>query len=292
MADEKSIRSTAVALGNFDGMHIGHAAVLNAARSFASKGLTPVAVLFDEHSRKLTEGNAPPMLLLPEERDKIIRENGLEIKTLVFAEIKELAPEKFVEEILIKQLNAAVVCCGFNYRFGKKAVGDAEMLNKLCCERGIECRVVDEVDFDGQPASSTEIRSLIESGQIEKANRILGREFGFCTAVIDGDKRGRSLGFPTINQELPKNFVLPKFGVYKVQVTVFGKKYTGITNIGKRPTVGTEKILSETHILDFSDDIYGQSVDIRLIKFIRAERKFSSFEELSRQIEADVREVL
>lgn len=292
MADEKSMRSTAVALGNFDGMHIGHAAVLNAARSFASKGLTPVAVLFDEHSRKLTEGSVPPMLLLPEKRNKIIRENGLEIETLAFAEIKELSPEKFVEDVLIKKLNARVVCCGFNYRFGKNAVGDAETLNKLCRERGVECCVVDEVDFDGQPASSTEIRSLIESGQIEKANRILGREFGFCSAVIDGDKRGRLLGFPTINQELPKNFVLPKFGVYETSVTVLAKKYKGITNIGKRPTVGTDKILAETHILDFSDDIYGEAVDVRLKRFIRPEKKFSSLEELARQIDADKKEVL
>lgn len=292
MTKNNFVKYSAVALGNFDGMHIGHMAVLNRAKSFEKTGLTPVAVLFDEHSRKLIEGSAPPMLTLPQERDKIISKNGLKIVTLPFAEIKQLSPAEFVEEILIKQLHAAVVCCGFNYRFGKNAVGDAEMMNKLCRERGIDCCVVDEVDFEGQPVSSTEIRSLIENGQIEKANRILGRSFGFCSTVIDGDKRGRKLGFPTINQEIPSELVLPKFGVYETAVTVLGKKYKGITNIGKRPTVGTDKILGETHILDFSGNIYGETVDIRLKRFIRPEKKFSSFEELARQIEADKREVL
>lgn len=288
----EKLRFSAVALGNFDGMHIGHIAVLNRVKSFANMPLMPIAVLFDEHSRKLTEGSIPPMLTLPQERDRIINENGLKIVTLPFAEIKQLSPAEFVEEILIKQLHAAVVCCGFNYRFGKNAVGDAKMMEKLCREHGIECCVVDEVDFEGQPVSSTEIRSLIENGQIEKANRILGRSFGFCSTVIDGDKRGRKLGFPTINQEIPSGLVLPKFGVYKTAVTVSGKEYKGITNIGKRPTVGTDRILAETHILDFSGDIYGETVDIRLKRFIRPEKKFSSFEELARQIEADKREVL
>lgn len=288
----EKLRFSAVALGNFDGMHIGHIAVLNRVKSFANMPLMPIAVLFDEHSRKLTEGSIPPMLTLPQERDRIISENGLKIVTLPFAEIKQLSPAEFVEEILIKQLHAAVVCCGFNYRFGKNAVGDAKMMEKLCREHGIECCVVDEVDFEGQPVSSTEIRSLIENGQIEKANRILGRSFGFCSTVIDGDKRGRRLGFPTINQEIPSGLVLPKFGVYETAVTVSGKEYKGITNIGKRPTVGTDRILAETHILDFSGDIYGEAVDIRLKRFIRPEKKFSSFEELARQIEADKREVL
>lgn len=288
----ENLKFSAVALGNFDGMHIGHIAVLNRVKSFANMPLMPIAVLFDEHSRKLTEGSIPPMLTLPQERDRIISENGLKIVTLPFAEIKQLSPAEFVEEILIKQLHAAVVCCGFNYRFGKNAVGDAKMMEKLCREHGIECCVVDEVDFEGQPVSSTEIRSLIENGQIEKANRILGRSFGFCSTVIDGDKRGRRLGFPTINQEIPSGLVLPKFGVYETAVTVSGKEYKGITNIGKRPTVGTDRILAETHILDFSGDIYGETVDIRLKRFIRPEKKFSSFEELARQIEADKREVL
>ena len=228
MADEKIANRTAVALGNFDGMHVGHMAVLRAAKGFESKGLTPLALLFDEHSLKAITGTAPPMLMTADERNRIIAENGLKIKTIVFNEIKDLSPQ--------------------------------------------------------------DIRKFIESGEIEKANKMLGHPFGFCTRVIDGDKRGRTLGFPTINQELPDGLVLPKFGVYQADVTVDGEHYKGVANIGMRPTVGTEKILSETYIIDFDESIYGESVDIRLIKFIRPERKFSSFDELARQIKTDAKE--
>ena len=163
-------------------------------------------------------------------------------------------------------------------------------MKEICDRLGLECRIAGEVDVDSRAASSTEIRKFIESGEIEKANKMLGHPFGFCTRVIDGDKRGRTLGFPTINQELPDGLVLPKFGVYQADVTVDGEHYKGVANIGMRPTVGTEKNLSETYIIDFDESIYGESVDIRLIKFIRPERKFSSFDELARQIKTDAKE--
>lgn len=290
MADEKIANRTAVALGNFDGMHVGHMAVLRAAKGFESKGLTPLALLFDEHSLKAITGTAPPMLMTADERNRIIAENGLKIKTIVFNEIKDLSPQDFVEKILVGRFGARAVCCGYNYRFGKNASGNAQTMKEICDRLGLECRIAGEVDVDSRAASSTEIRKFIESGEIEKANKMLGHPFGFCTCVIDGDKRGRTLGFPTINQELPDGLVLPKFGVYQADVTVDGEHYKGVANIGKRPTVGTEKILSETYIIDFDESIYGESVDIRLIKFIRPERKFSSFDELARQIKTDAKE--
>ena len=163
-------------------------------------------------------------------------------------------------------------------------------MRKICDRLGIKCKIAGEVDVAGHAVSSTQIRSLIENGETEKANEMLGHKFGFSSPVIDGDKRGRRLGFPTINQELPQELVLPRFGVYRTDVTVGNKRYKGVTNIGKRPTVGTEKILSETYIIDFDESIYGESVDIRLIKFIRSERKFSSFDELARQIKTDAKE--
>ena len=270
MTDEKIANRTAVALGNFDGMHVGHMAVLEGAKSFQKDGLVPVAVLFDEHSTKAITGIAPPMLMTVGERNEYIIKKGLKLETIIFNEIKNLSPEDFVEKILVEKLRAGAVCCGYNYRFGKDAAG--------------------EVDVAGHAVSSTQIRSLIENGETEKANEMLGHKFGFSSPVIDGDKRGRRLGFPTINQELPQELVLPKFGVYRTDVTVGNRRYKGVTNIGKRPTVGTEKILSETYIIDFDESIYGESVDIRLIKFIRPERKFSSFDELARQIKTDAKE--
>lgn len=291
MADEKIANRTAVALGNFDGMHVGHMAVLRAAKGFESKGLTPLALLFDEHSLKAITGTAPPMLMTAGERNRIIAENGLKIKTIVFNEIKNLSPQDFVEKILVGRFGARAVCCGYNYRFGKNASGNAQTMKEICDRLGLECRIAGEVDVDSRAASSTEIRKFIESGEIEKANKMLGHPFGFCTRVIDGDKRGRTLGFPTINQELPDGLVLPKFGVYQADVTVDGEHYKGVANIGRRPTVGSEKVLSETYIIDFHKNIYGEYVDIRPVRFIRPERKFSSFDELAKQIKSDAKEV-
>lgn len=291
MTDGNNANRTAVALGNFDGMHVGHMAVLEAAKSFESEGLLPVAILFDEHSLKAITGKAPAMLMTVTERNRIINENGLRIETLVFNEIRDLSPSDFVEKILVGRLGAAAVCCGYNYRFGKGASGTAQMMSEICGRLGLKCRVSGEVDVDRCAVSSTKIRGFIENGEIEKANKMLGRPFGFSSRVIDGDKRGRVLGFPTINQIIPEELAMPRFGVYQSVVTVNGEKFKGVTNVGRRPTVGTEKILSETHILDFDRDIYGENVDVRLIKFIRPEKKFSSFDELARQIKSDAKEV-
>ena len=291
MTDGNNANRTAVALGNFDGMHVGHMAVLEAAKSFESEGLLPVAVLFDEHSLKAITGKAPAMLMTVTERNRIINENGLRIETLIFNEIRDLSPSDFVEKILVGRLGAAAVCCGYNYRFGKGASGTAQTMSEICGRLGLKCRVSGEVDVDRCAVSSTKIRGFIENGEIEKANKMLGRPFGFSSRVIDGDKRGRVLGFPTINQIIPEELAMPRFGVYQSVVTVKGEKFKGVTNVGKRPTVGTEKILSETHILDFDRDIYGENVDVRLIKFIRPEKKFSSFDELARQIKSDAKEV-
>lgn len=292
MTGEKNKEKTAVALGNFDGMHVGHIAVIKKAKSYAEKGFVPVAVLFDEHSKKAITGKAPPMLMTVAERDAIIKENGLRIEKLIFGEIQNLSPREFVKKILIDCLNARVVCCGYNYRFGKDALGTAEELKNICEDFGVLCETVGEVEVASCSVSSTEIRGLIKNGELKKANKMLGRPFGFTAKVIDGDKRGRRLGFPTMNQELPNGLVLPRFGVYGSEITIDGRKYKGITNIGKRPTVGTERILSETYIIDFDGDIYGKNAEVRLLNFIRPEKKFNSFEDLAAQIETDIKEVL
>lgn len=276
---------TVVALGNFDGMHLGHTAVLN--KALEADGLVPCALLFNEHSEKTLKGSAPPMLMTDGERRQFIAEKGFRIEEVSFSSICNLSPEEFVDEILCEKLNAGAVVCGYNYRFGKNAAGDSDVLNALCRERNIDCFIVDKVSVDGSDVSSTAIRKLIENGEIHLANRMLGRFFGYTSTVIHGDRRGSEWGFPTANQMLPEGFVMPRFGVYATVVTVDGKQYRGVTNIGKRPTVGTDIILSETNILGFDGDIYGDDIDIRLIEFVRPERKFSSFDELANQIKTD-----
>lgn len=291
MTDKKLNNGCAVALGNFDGLHIGHLAVIDRTIALAGESMTATVMLFDEHSMKAVTGVAPPRLITEEERADIFKKNGIEPFVISFSRIKDFSPKEFVEKVLVSELDARIVVCGFNYRFGNKAKGDAKLLEEICIEKGIKCVIINEVVKDGMPVSSTAIRSAVECGDIEKANAMLGRSFGYCTEVINGDKRGRTWGFPTINQKLPEGFVVPKFGVYESIVTVEGQRYLGVTNIGLRPTVGTEKVLSETHILSFDGVLYGKKVDVRLIRFIRSEQKFSSFDELILQIESDVNSV-
>lgn len=291
MTDKKLNNGCAVALGNFDGLHIGHLAVIDRTIALAGESMTATVMLFDEHSMKAVTGAAPPRLITEEERADIFKKNGIEPFVISFSRIKDFSPKEFVEKVLVSELDARIVVCGFNYRFGNKAKGDAKLLEEICIEKGIKCVIINEVVKDGMPVSSTAIRNAVECGDIEKANAMLGRSFGYCTEVINGDKRGRTWGFPTINQKLPEGIVVPKFGVYESIVTVEGQSYSGVTNIGLRPTVGTEKVLSETHILSFDGVLYGKKVDVRLIRFIRSEQKFSSFDELILQIESDVNSV-
>lgn len=291
MTGTKLNNACAVALGNFDGLHIGHMSVLNKTIEQAENGLTAAVMLFDEHSLKDVTGTAPPMLITADERNAVLNGMGLEILTVNFAQIRELSPSEFVEEILISKFNARVVVCGFNYRFGNKAKGDAKLLEEICIEKGIKCVIIDEVETNGLQVSSTAIRNAVENGDIKLANKMLGRQFGYTAEVIDGDKRGRTWGFPTINQKLPQGLAVPSFGVYESVVSVDGAGYRGVTNIGSRPTVGTDVVLSETHILDFSGDVYGKLVDVRLVRFIRPEQKFDSFDELILQIRSDVQSV-
>ncbi|MBR3835343.1 MAG: bifunctional riboflavin kinase/FAD synthetase [Clostridia bacterium] len=287
MTDEKLNNGTAVALGNFDGIHLGHSAVLEKTVEMSKDTLTATVMLFDEHSLKAVSGEAPPMLMTDSERLEFLTQKGLRVRTVSFADIRSLSPEDFVKNILVDRLNAKAVVCGFNYRFGKGASGDAKLLKKLCKAENIECITVDEVLCDSLPVSSTAIRKAIENGDIVLANNMLGRAFGFGAVVVDGEKRGRTWGFPTINQHLPDGLVVPRFGVYESRVTIDGKEYKGVTNIGKRPTVGTDTVLSETHIIDFSGDLYGRDVFVSLIRFIRPEKKFSSFDKLALQIKND-----
>ncbi len=291
MTDKKLNNGCAVALGNFDGIHIGHTAVLEATARFSAEGLTPTVMLFDEHSLKNMTGEAPPMLMSEAERIKLLKDKGFEYKKISFQKIKSYAPEEFLTEILIGEFNAKAVVCGFDYRFGAGAEGDTQTLRELCKKYKIACVAVSEIELDGVKVSSTAIRNAVQAGEIELANKMLGRAFGFEAEVIDGDKRGRTWGFPTANQRLPEGMVVPKFGVYESQVTVGGKQYKGVTNIGSRPTVGTKIVLSETYIVDFNENIYGKNADIRLERFLRAEQKFSSFDELIAQINADVLKV-
>ena len=280
-------KRTVVALGSFDGLHKGHMAVLDSAARLARQGLEGVVLLFDVHPDSLLLGETPRQLLQNDKRDEILNSLGIKSAVIPFAQIYNMPCEAFFKEILIDKLHAHAVCCGWNYRFGKGGTGTSETLNNLCGEYGIDLAVSGSVDYEGEPISSTRIRSAVAEGEIIRANRMLGRPFSYKYTVVSGDRRGRLIGAPTINQHFDPGFVVPKFGVYASTATVEGKEYIGVTNIGFRPTFASDDLRSETCILDFSADVYGRDIEVKLLDYLRAERRFDSLELLGNQIRLD-----
>ena len=281
-------KKTAVALGNFDGLHKGHLAVINKAVIQKDNGLLPCIVTFDEHPQKMLRGESPKKLMTEGLYEKESEKIGCKTIKLSFESVRNMTPEEFFAEILVKKLNAGFVSCGFNYRFGKGGKGNAEALAELCKENGIGFFCADGVCYKDENISSTRIRKAVESGDIENANKMLGRYFSYDFEVVTGDRIGaKVLGFPTINQIFPQNHIVPKSGVYASVAEVDGKIYPSMTNIGKRPTVGGEQLRSETSIIGFSGDLYGKNTPVSLIAYIRDEEKFPSLEALSAQLKKD-----
>ena len=274
-----------VALGTFDGLHRGHMSVLNAALSFNS--LTPVAVTFLEPPKRKTTDEFVPMLLSPEEKLHRLRKMGFEdIFVLDYDEVHDLSSISFLD-MLFQKFNVKAVVCGFNYRFGKGGQGDALTLSDYCRQHNAESVIVPDFAVSGQTVSSSRIRKLIKNGDVSFANMLLGYSYSFTNEVIHGEERGRKMGFPTVNIPLDENLVLPKFGVYASSVVVGGKSYAAVTNIGIRPTFLLKKPLSETYIIDFDGDIYGETVTVELLKYIREEKCFDGLNSLKQAIEED-----
>ena len=280
---------TSVALGSFDGLHIGHQSVLQNALSFQKDGLLPFVLLFDVHPQTVLRGAAPPLLTRPEERDARLREMGFSVRTVSFAAVCDMEPETFVRDILRETLHARAVSCGYNYRFGRGGVGDAERLRRLCEGYGIRCCVCPPVEIDGEAVSSTRIRTLLETGDCVSAAKLLGRPFSFTETVIHGAENGRLYGYPTINQHLPQGLVAPKFGVYVSRTLVDGVWHDSLTNIGTRPTLPDETPVCETHILGVDETLYGRPITVSLTRYLRGEQKFASLADVFRQVHLDLR---
>lgn len=286
-------KGTVVALGNFDGLHLGHMAVINSAKNLASRlDAIPIICTFSEHPMKVLTGQAPPMIFTGEVREEAFRNTGIQVVKLDFAALKDMSPKDFFEEILMKRLYAKGICCGFNYTFGALGKGTSKTMEEYCRLNGITFCASPPAMLDGEVISSTRIRKALESGNVELAARMLGRPFRYRQQVVDGDHRGRTWGIPTINQKFDKDLIVPKHGVYASQCTVDGKHYYGATNIGVRPTVEEgEDVSSETFLLDYDGDLYGKYVDIALLQFLRPEKKFDNFDELQAQIKRDIAKI-
>ncbi len=281
------MKQQVLALGNFDGLHCGHRAVLQTALDCAcALRQRPAVLLFDRHPREVLTGVCPPMLMTEAEKRRRLQDLGFEVALISFEQIRDLSPAGFLD-LLQTDFAPSALCCGNNYRFGAKAAGNVETLRELCPEKGIAVHVAPDVLFHGAPVSSTRIRVLLENGDMESAGRMLGRPFSYTFPVIDGDKRGRVLGFPTANQRFPEHFVQPRRGVYASKVCLKRVWYPAVTNIGVRPTIGTPDCRSETHILGFDGDLYGKPLEVHLLRFLREESDFGTLDALKAQIAAD-----
>ncbi len=287
------MKKRVVALGFFDGVHIGHGALLEmTVRRATEKGASAAVMTYSNHPSSVVAPAAVKLINTTEERCAFIRElygiSDIIVKEFT-KEYASLSGEAFVEEIIRKELSACHVVAGFDFRFGKGGKYDSEDLASLCSDNGIGCDIVDAVELRGAPVSSSRIRECVAAGDMAAARELLGHYHCIMSEVTHGAHLGKALGFPTANQEIQEDVLCAKHGVYLSRVTVDGKIYKGVTNIGVRPTVSEGKRpRAESFIIDFSGELYGQKIKLELVKFMRGEEKFSSIEALRERIERDV----
>jgi riboflavin kinase / FMN adenylyltransferase len=281
-----------VVIGNFDGVHLGHQAVLSEALKEArAQQLVPRLLTFDPHPRVVVSGQKPELLTTMSDRLRLLREQFSEIEVWVepfTRELSQLEPREFARLILEEKLGASLVLVGQDFRFGRGRSGDLAKLIELGKEGGFEARAIGLVcEQNGEAYSSSRIRELVKQGDVEGARRMLGRPYSLTAEVTRGDGRGRTLGFPTANLS-DSSQLAPGFGVYAVRVTLSdGRLFLGVMNHGPRPTVD-RPVATEVHLLDFAEDIYGQELRVELLTRLREVHRFESREALVQQIARDI----
>lgn len=283
------------ALGNFDGIHLGHKEIIENVKKLAKKNKSYSGVIvFEPHPRKFFMKDKNNFYLSDIKTKKYLLES-LGLDSCIVLEFNEkLAkqnPEEFVEEIIFKKIKPSHLIVGYDFRFGNKRSGNSDDLLRLCSKYNISVSIVDKQLKDGTVLSSSIVRDLIQEGDFKKAELLLGHKWLIKGKVIEGDKRGKEIGFPTANLSVDEIIQL-KFGVYAVEVIFDGKSYKGVSNYGIRPTFDGENILLETHLLDFSSDLYGKDIIVSFVKFLREERKFEGINSLKDQIKKDSEEAL
>ena len=283
---------TIYALGFFDGVHLGHAALLEACRALAAEqGCRAGAVTFSDHPDTLVRGTATPLINTPADRNRLLEKAGMEtIITIPFDRTLMTTPWQDFFRRLVEEYGASGLVCGHDFRFGYRGEGNAQKLKTACEERGMPCIIVPQQSVDGIRISSTHIRQLLEAGELEQANRFLGHPHILSGTVVPGKQLGRTIGIPTANLHLPPELLVPRFGVYACRIRIGEKSYCAVTNIGTRPTVSGVGVTVEPWILDFSGDLYGQEITLEFHKFLRPEVKFPSLEALQAEIHKNAEE--
>ena len=291
LEDIEHIEPTAVALGNFDGVHFGHQELIRRMKAGAdARGLKAAVFTFSNHPKDLLPGaKKVKNILYPEDKMRILEEMGVDyvFNTPFTEEILRMSPEEFIEEILVKRFNIREAYCGFNYSFGYKASGTPEVLMHEGLKHGFGIHVQEPYVVDGIVVSSTYIRQLIEEGRMEECTKFMGRMYSVSGEIIMGNKIGRTIGFPTCNTLVDDTMITPPNGVYITTCTIDGVTRPSVTNVGVKPTIGTYEKNIETHIFDFNEDVYGKQIRVDFIKHTRGEKKFNGIDELKKQIESD-----
>jgi riboflavin kinase / FMN adenylyltransferase len=283
---------SAVTIGVFDGVHLGHRALLNALLEEARRIEGQSVVLtFDTHpAQTVRPEHAPKFICTLEQRIAILEATGADV--IVVAKFDEaiagMSPRMFFEQVLLDRLKAAVVVVGPDFRFGKGRVGDFGKLAELGVEHGTAAVAIMPVMVDDAPVSSTRIRTLLRHGDVASSARLLGRPFVLEGTVVKGDALGRRLGFPTANLCVPAEQILPADGVYSGDVAVMGEMYPTLISIGTRPTVGGASLVIEAHIIGFDRDIYGERIRLGFRSWLRGQKKFANLDQLVRQMKLDL----
>lgn len=281
---------TAVTVGVFDGVHVGHQLILRDLVTHAREsGLLPSVVTFDPHPlRFLAPERAPLMLTSVEQRIEQFRVLGVEVNgVLHFPDIRDLTAEEFANRVLAQALQAKRVVVGADFRFGRDRGGDADLLRRVAEEEGFDVSVVDMYDHDQSVVSSTRVRALLVEGNVEEAARLLGRPYELTGFVERGDNRGHMIGFPTANLAVAVYCLVPANGVYASRAEWDGQERSAVVNVGTRPTFAGQDRRVEAHIFDFEGDLYDRELAVRFVSRIRDERAFSGINELRSQIGAD-----
>lgn len=285
---------TAIALGNFDGVHLGHQALIKEMIGIAQKnGYKSSVLMFENHTKSVIDGKGPSLITCMNQRYDILETLGVEIiyKMDFDKSIMNLSPEEFVSKILVDKLNVKAVVVGMDYKFGHKAAGNGQTLKDLGLKYNFKVKILDPIYMDGEIVSSTWVRKSILDGDMKQAKRLLGRNYSILGKVVQGKRIGNKLGFPTANMEPLINYVLPKNGVYSSETILDGVKYLSASSVGYNPTFNENVIKIESHIIGFTKNIYSLNIELVFIEYLRKEIKFDNIDLLKKQILDDINRI-
>lgn len=282
---------SAVAIGKFDGIHLGHQKLLKEIIEQKKNGLTATVFTFDFSAGGFFRGEEQELTTRAEKRE-LLEDMGIDVLIEFPLNQKSAAtePEEFIRQYLCRQMRAACICAGEDVSFGRGGAGNRALLEQYAQSCGYQLHIIDKVQMDGSEISSTRIRSAVRAGEMESVRRMTGLPYSVSGLVEHGRELGRELDMPTANLQIPQDKLLPPAGVYYSRVLCNGERYKGITNIGCKPTVSdSARMGAETYLYDFQGDLYGKHIRVELLAFRRKERKFGSVEELKKQMQTDVK---